>query len=378
MAKAGGKDFLLEKGEKIGLGIAAGLGLLLLALGFMSLANRPQDPEAYKKALESKSTLIQSALNSNEANIEKVPEDLARSATARAVALGPNPAPYFDTHSPPDGKRAAPNILSLVEGRGDLGVYKIPASDIELIRNEAGEVTNIKVGVITSKDKEKAEGTGKFIKELSGRFGKKQLQYRKGYDPNQPGAGMVGGGAGMIGGGEGGGTGFGMRGGPAPGGGAGMLGGPPPGGGAGVGGRPGGPPGPGGAGFGGRPGGPPGPGGAGFRGGPAGPGFPGGPGGAEAQGERMEVQYIFGTNDEEIDKNMAGRKLAITIRPQRMAVLQASFPYAAQLQNYARALRYKDARNCTASRTTCRCSSGGRPAADLPAAGGAAPEMLED
>jgi len=54
------------------------------------------------------------------------------------------------------------------------------------------------------------------------------------------------------------------------------------------------------------------------------------------------VQYIFGTNDEEIEKKMENRKLAITIRPQRMAVLQASFPYAAQIEQYRRALRYKD------------------------------------
>src|SRR5262245_5345362 len=114
MAKAGGKDFLLEKGEKIGLGIAAGLGLLLLVLGFMSLADRPQDPEAYKKALESKQSQIQSALNSPDAKIEAVPEDLAKSATAKAVALGPNSAPYFDATTPPDGKRASPIILSLV------------------------------------------------------------------------------------------------------------------------------------------------------------------------------------------------------------------------------------------------------------------------
>jgi hypothetical protein len=69
----------------------------------------------------------------------------------------------------------------------------------------------------------------------------------------------------------------------------------------------------------------------------------GGPGlGGESPGNRMEVQYIFGTTDEEIDKKMDGRRMAITIRPQRMAVLQASFPYAAQLEQYRRALRYKD------------------------------------
>jgi hypothetical protein len=348
MAKAGGKDFLLEKGEKIGLGIAAGLGLLLLAMGVMSVADR-HDPVVFQKAMESKSQLINSEMNkTNGVEIDPVPADLARPATARAVALGPNPVPYFDATVPPDGKRTAPIIQSLTEGRADLGVYKIPASDIELIRNEAGEVTNIKVGVVTAKEsKDKAEA-GKFIQGLKDKFGKKMQRYRPGFDPNNPGAGAMGGGAGYMGGGPGGGY---MGGGP----GGGYMGGGPGGGYMGGGpGRPGGPGGgymgggPGGGYMGGGPGrggpgGPGGPPGAGFGGreggpGAGGPGFPGG----ESPGNRMEVQYIFGTNDEEIDKKMEGRRLAITIRPQRMAVLQASFPYGAQLEQYRRALRYKD------------------------------------
>jgi hypothetical protein len=351
MAKAGGKDFLLEKGEKIGLGIAAGLGVLLLAMGVMSLADR-HDPVVFQKAMESKSQQINNELNkSSDVNIPPVPEDLAKPALAKTVGPGPHTVPYFDAHTPPDGKRASPIILSLAEGRAVLGVYKIPASDIQLIRNEAGEVTNIKVGVVTPKEKlEKAEGTGKFIQEIKNKFGKKTQRYRPGFDPNNPGAGMPGpGGPGGPGGGY-------MGGGP----GAGYMGGGPGGGYMGGGPRPGGPGGPGGGYMGGgpgggymgggpRPGGPGGPGGpgAGFGGrgeGPGGPGFggPGFPGGGEAPGKREEVQYIFGTNDEEIEKKMEGRRLAITIQPQRMAILQASFPYGAQLEQYRRALRYKD------------------------------------
>ena len=40
-----GKNFLLEKGEKIGLGVAAGLGVLLIALGLMSLGDRQDADE---------------------------------------------------------------------------------------------------------------------------------------------------------------------------------------------------------------------------------------------------------------------------------------------------------------------------------------------
>ena len=69
-------------------------------------------------------------------------------------------------------------------------------------------------------------------------------------------------------------------------------------------------------------------------GGPSGfgpPGF-GPPGvGAAGGGQNLEVTYIEGVDDEDIEKKLNGRKLAITIRPQKMVVLQASFPYRAQL-----------------------------------------------
>lgn len=342
MAKAGGKDFLIEKGEKLGLGIAAGLGLLLLALGIMGLGNRPQDPDRYQRELKTKADALTATMNQPTADILPVSADLARPATAEPVKFAANVAAYFDATTPPDGRRTAPLVLSLTEGQADMVTLKIPATDIQFLeRNESGEVTKFKVGVVATKEKDKAE-PGKFLADISKRFGKGMLRYRQ-----NPGAGTAGG-AGMLGGPPGGagalggpppgaggggmfGAGGGMIGGPPPGGG-GMLGGPPPGAGGGM---IGGPP-PGGGGFGGRGGGPP----------PGGPSFPGAPGGlGGVQDERLEVKYLFGSSDEEIDKEMAkvpGARLAITIQPQRMVVLQASFPYAAQLLNYARALRYKD------------------------------------
>jgi hypothetical protein len=89
-------------------------------------------------------------------------------------------------------------------------------------------------------------------------------------------------------------------------------------------------------------------GGSGFGGGFPGPGgFPGMGGGniyggAQSAGNRFEVTYIEGANDEEIERQMNGRRLAITIKPQRMAVIQASFPYREELEKFRIALRYQD------------------------------------
>jgi len=62
------------------------------------------------------------------------------------------------------------------------------------------------------------------------------------------------------------------------------------------------------------------------------------PGGA---GRREEVQYIEGTSDDEIEKKLGGNRLAITIHPQKMVVLQGAFPYRAQLEKFKDALRYQ-------------------------------------
>jgi len=58
MAKTASQGFLMEKGEKIGLGVGAVVGVLLLALGVMAIFSRQQDPEAFAKSLETKSTQL--------------------------------------------------------------------------------------------------------------------------------------------------------------------------------------------------------------------------------------------------------------------------------------------------------------------------------
>jgi hypothetical protein len=65
-------------------------------------------------------------------------------------------------------------------------------------------------------------------------------------------------------------------------------------------------------------------------------------GGSESAGQRFAVEYIEGANDEEIEGKLKGRRLAITIKPQRMAIIQASFPYRAQLEKFRIALRYQE------------------------------------
>jgi hypothetical protein len=313
-----GKNFLLEKGEKIGLGIAAGLGVLFIALGLMSLGDR-QDASVFANEVDGKATGLNNKMASKDAKIDEVPKGLVMAADKAPVPLLPTSRQYYDPTIPPDGLRITPIVLSVVEGQADIAVLKILANDFVLERDQStGEVTKVTVGVVAAKDDSKMEGGSKFYDQIKNKF-KNQRQPKQ----RPPGSGL-GGPPGFPGGG-------GMGGGPPPGpGGGGMGGGPPPG--------------PGGGGMGGPP--PIGGGGRGGAGGP-GPGMPGGGfsggmyNGSDTAGHRNEeVQYIEGVDDEDIESKLKGRRLAITIKPQRMNVLQASFPYAAQLVKFQQALRF--------------------------------------
>ncbi len=330
MPKSTGGNFLLEKGEKLGLGLGAVVGVLLIALGVMSLTGGSQDPAAFAKSLEDKAGQLKSKMDSKNPKDSEIPPlegPIDKPIENKPVELVSNiKAPLFDPTEPPDGRRITPIVLTMAEGQADMAVVKILSNDFVLERDSEGNVIKVRVGLITPKeDSEKVDAT-KFLDDVQRKLKRKMPSRRRnpsGGNPGGPGfpggpggpppGGIMGGGPGFPGGGM-------MGGGP------GIPGGPPPSPGGGMMGGPGGPP--------------PSPGGGGnFKG-----GFGGGGdnmyGGAQTAGRRNEIQYIEGENDEQIEQKMKGRRLAITIRPQRMVVLQGSFPYRAELAKYQAALRY--------------------------------------
>jgi hypothetical protein len=314
-ASSGGKNFLLDKGEKVGLGVAAVLGVLLIAIGLMSLGGA-QSPEDFVKGVDGKAVgLTNKMAAKGEATIDVVPKQIVEQVDNAPLALNETNRtnrPYYDPTVPPDGLRITPIVLSVIDGQADMAILKILANDFVFERDAStGEVTKVRVGVVTAKEDTKIEGASDFLNKMKERFKGKMPRQR---NPN-PGDSVPGGP-------------------PGPGG-AGFGGGPPPGGGAGAGGSLGPKPGGGGP--------PPGPGGGSSLGPKPGGGFGGMGGiysGADTAAKREKIAYIEGENDEEIEKQLNGRRLAITIKPQRMNVLQASFPYAEQLKRYQQALRY--------------------------------------
>ena len=116
MAGSSGKNFLLEKGEKIGLGVAAGLGVLLIALGLMSLGDR-QDADVFAKEVDGKAVSLNKKMSSKEGTIPAVPNGLLKSAEIAPVPLVATGRSYYDPTIPPDGLRITPIVLSVVEGQ---------------------------------------------------------------------------------------------------------------------------------------------------------------------------------------------------------------------------------------------------------------------
>jgi hypothetical protein len=347
MAKSDGgiQKLLLDKGEKLGLGIAGVVGLLLLVLGVMQIIGRDQNPEVFANEVKQKGSSIQSQMASGNATIPEIDEALNQKISTAQVALNPTHSYLYDPNTRPDGKRIAPMVERLIEGQADFAVVKLAAYDIDFDKKQMGLIT-------ATNPKQDNQGSSKFMEEMRKKY--KNLPKRGPGNPGMggfPGSGM--GSPGGFGGSPGSGMGMPGSGMGSPGGG-----GKVPGGGMGFGGSPGsgmGSPG----GFGGSPGsgmGMPGGGGMGMPGG--GMGSPGGFGGrgsgegfspgtmggempgSGTGGVHYGVQYIsIDGSDEEIEKLMKGRALAMTILPQRMAVLQGSFPYARQVEQFRRALR---------------------------------------
>src|SRR5262245_25914686 len=151
MAKTASQGFLLEKGEKLGLGIAAVFGVLFLALGVMAIVNRNQNPEAFAKGLDTKATQLKRDMDAQVATIPPIKEEINRPQEHDRVHGYVNSREYFDPTTPPDGRRITPVILTAVEGQADIAIVKIAANDIVLFRDEStGEVTKIRVGVVAA------------------------------------------------------------------------------------------------------------------------------------------------------------------------------------------------------------------------------------
>src|SRR6478672_1890408 len=105
MAKTASQGFFVEKGEKLGLGIAAGIGVLFLIFGIMAIGGRSQDPEAYAKAVDTKAAQLNNDMASNKASIPDISEPIKKPQSKTPVPSDPTKVALFDPTTLPDGRR---------------------------------------------------------------------------------------------------------------------------------------------------------------------------------------------------------------------------------------------------------------------------------
>jgi hypothetical protein len=274
------KQFLLEKGERVGLYVAGGLGILLIFLSLIwpggaifHASPKPAAKELRDSAQDKQQRVAMAAPQGKEIDdLRRVDPQLLKQASS--VAEDPaNFRLFAEMFAPRDvqsSKRRLPDIL----GPEEFQVAVVPAQ----VNNYMMKQTNntLWVGILTNSNKG-ASKPGKPGGSFGDRFGQ---FYSGGSSGGRPGGGGgMGSGSGMMG-----------------------------------------------------PGGP----GGGDQRGFYGPG--GGSGGGGVFGDDKKNQEVKYVTKEELDK-MSSPEFARDLRPQQMAIIAAAFPFKAQVAEFQKALR---------------------------------------
>ncbi|MGL6074102.1 MAG: hypothetical protein ACRC8S_08075 [Fimbriiglobus sp.] len=297
------KDMILQKGDKIAIGIgAASMGLLSL-WGLVTLAGA-ESPTKITKEFEQKASSLKSQVAAEGQDAPELPGWVMKGADKVKI----DPQQFAIVGSPfepvnyPDLKRKNPIILGIDQAH--LNVVRFPMISWDIQDSPDGKT--VLLGVVTNAPKSSATPE-EIKKNLEGLKQQGKAAQKSSPRVNRPPANPSGQGGGMIGGPPG----------------MGVGGGGPPG--------PGGPPGMG-------AGGPPGMGG-GARGGGEG-GMEGGMGiggmGGYTGGARDDKTVEYLTLDQ-VEKS--GKPLAKTVYPLRSVVVTATFPIRKQLEMFKEALR---------------------------------------
>src|SRR5438067_2057563 len=139
MPKVDFKQLLIEKGERVGLGIAAALLVMFLAMGTLS-AFSSQSPEKITKEIASNISNLQSKQNNGPVEVDPIPPIVTEPVDVRVVSREEvkTPFPFFDPNANVVERRTNPKILAPTSGRidfvrGSVAVYDIVNDKIAVI-----------------------------------------------------------------------------------------------------------------------------------------------------------------------------------------------------------------------------------------------------
>jgi hypothetical protein len=215
MAKFNMQQFLLAKGEKVALGLAAG-GLGLLGVwGVMNLVSAKSPNDIVKKFGSAKQA-IELKIRNESGVAPELPEMFAKADALDAKPIGTDAFPveytFFEPVDRPNRARENPKVLGIVEAQLDLVRLTMKAYDIK------GEPGNFRIGVLRGVNITTSAASAKSLADMLKKNDIKGRANRK--PPPPPPSGGTGGGPGGGRGGAGG-RGGGTMSGPPPGMGAG-------------------------------------------------------------------------------------------------------------------------------------------------------------
>ncbi len=294
-AKAGFKDLLLQKGEKLALIGALGLLGLFLVWGVVGAAGA-DNPDKLSKDLDGKSTAVQSKISSTDGKPTDLPDYAIPNTKKSDFTLVSAPeyqhiGKLFEPVAKPSQRREQPRVLTPVESQINYYGASYKAYDRKFtFDKETGDVLTVTGGYLAEATTKEADR--KALTDMLERMkNKKPPPGAKPVKPLQPPAGPTG---------------------------------------------PGGPGGPGSS----FPGFPGGPGSTRPQGGSSMPGgmFPGSAG-SFTSGNRSETKVVYRSIEDATKLNL---QPAVALYPIRMAVIQMSFPVKAQLEEIKQALRLRN------------------------------------
>jgi hypothetical protein len=277
MPKVDFKQLLIEKGERVGLGVAAALLVLFLAMGTLS-AFSSQSPDKITKEIANNISSLQQKQNNGTADVPPIDDEVMKPADVRLVSRDDAKMPnlLFDPNANVVERRTKPKVLPPTSGkidfvRGSVGIYDIVGDKIAILvgkERRANDPNQIK-GFLRRRKQPPAA-----TPPVANRPPTVPVPGQPGGPP--PG---LGGGGGKFGGGALGGGGIGGAGSTGP---------------------------------------------------------SGSDGGAPTQVQEVGIQYVS-LDSPDLDR----AKLAENLMPKRMAVVYATVPYRKQVEEFQRALRYR-------------------------------------
>jgi uncharacterized membrane protein YgcG len=281
------KKFFIEKGERVAFALAVIIMLVMVVMSGLSTALGNSSAAFNTQTLQKLNKMASNAMQTSKptAELAALPPDLR---VAKVDSIDPElfacERPFFGKDSQADRKWRQPKVLAPVEFEAE-----IMRGGIETYYFVLGEDKKPStIAVLSTHDEKQDLAAALRMQSIFKRFNAALPMSGRGVVPGFP-AGGVGGGGGGGGGGEGGGRrgrgGFGGGGGGGP-----------------------------------------------------GPGF-----GADLlarQVQQAQEQDLKFLTVQEYMENPAGKKLAKTVFPTRMAIVSGSFPYRAQLEEYRRALHF--------------------------------------